>query len=183
MIVVLFALAAADVEASCPAGLQLKLAHTIKPNIHFIHLHDTSSLPRPSTPEFSPIGLPGEAPFTACRKSRIATDSYRGMTSELAEKLALGQDLKGHGFSRAVQVSYFCHSSRTLVRGESASSPSSAASSVMPQGMANRLWGFSPCTAFSDGNHFFCSLLRGAFLTRFQLRIPVVLNSLMVAPP
>jgi hypothetical protein len=27
--------------------------------------------------------------------------------------------LKGHGFSRAVEVLYFCHSSRTLVRGES----------------------------------------------------------------
>ncbi|MGA9565524.1 MAG: hypothetical protein WBS19_08380 [Candidatus Korobacteraceae bacterium] len=31
-----------------------------------------------------------------------ATDSYQGMTSQAAEKLPLGEVLKGHDFSRAV---------------------------------------------------------------------------------
>jgi len=48
-----------------------------------------------------------------------------------AEIFSSGDVLKGHGFSRAVQVLYFCHPERTLVREGSAFLTFSATSSVV----------------------------------------------------
>jgi hypothetical protein len=54
--------------------------------------------------------------------------------------------LKGHGFSRAVQVVYFCHPERTLVREGSAFPTFSATSLVVPNSRLylNQGAGFSP---------------------------------------
>jgi len=58
---------------------------------------------------------------------------YHGTTSQAAEKLASRDVLKGHGFSRAVQVLSFCHPEATLVAEGSAFPTFSATSSVVPQ--------------------------------------------------
>src|SRR5271165_4397783 len=66
-----------------------------------------------------------------------------GTTEDAAEKSKFQLVLKGHGFSRAVQVLYFCHPSRASARGGSAFSLFSAASSAVPFG-ASLNPGFSP---------------------------------------
>ena len=57
---------------------------------------------------------------------------YRGTALQAAEKVASRDVLKGHGFSRAVQVLSFRHPERTLVREGSAFPTFSAACSVVP---------------------------------------------------
>ena len=49
-----------------------------------------------------------------------------------AEKFSSGDVLKGHGFSRAVQVLYFCHPERALAREGSAFQAFSATSLAVP---------------------------------------------------
>jgi hypothetical protein len=56
---------------------------------------------------------------------------YQGAASQAAEKVGFRLDLKGHGFSRAVQVLYFCHSERASAREESAFLTFSAAYPVV----------------------------------------------------
>ena len=51
---------------------------------------------------------------------RSGFGSYQGTALQAAEKVASRDVLKGHGFSRAVQVLSFCHPERTLVREGSA---------------------------------------------------------------
>ena len=66
------------------------------------------------------------------RKSGSRNGSRQGTTSQLAEKLASDDVLKGHSFSCAAQALYFCHPERALAREGSAFLTFSAAYSVVP---------------------------------------------------
>ena len=80
---------------------------------------------RPASRHVSWVEAPGFSPANSGRHlfglSRgYFGVSYQGTTSQLADKVEFDAVLKGRSFSCAVQVLYFCHSSRTSVRGESA---------------------------------------------------------------
>src|SRR5271165_2443842 len=66
------------------------------------------------------------------RKSGSRNGSRQGTTSQLAEKLASDDVLKGHSFSCAAQALYSCHPERALAREGSAFLTFSAAYSAVP---------------------------------------------------
>jgi hypothetical protein len=68
---------------------------------------------------------------TAGAKAQRNFNAY-GTTEQAAEKLASSGFPEGRSFSCAVQVVYFCHPERTLVREGSAFQALSAASEVVP---------------------------------------------------